>query len=542
MPDPNSKADLGARVKELRLNPDAIEEVRLHVPGRSTPVIVPNMDGKRMSLQILAAATNRDGYVTPSSAKSALMTYGEEYRLDAAAKPGTHEVIDLMEQLAQRGKDWRVDVIRRNKFKPIPEHVRAAIGELRGKHDSFFVYDTDAIPETAQEFNQAFSWVPKGFMNFFAVKACPNPFILELLHSSNSGLDCSSVPELTLGQETRFYGHRKIFTSNNTSRAEFRRALQTGAVINLDDITFIGKLEKIAEESGMPFPTTLCFRYNPGPLREGGDIIGNPEEAKYGLTTDQVMDAYRRAKSLGVRNFGLHTMIVSNMLREQYLIETGQMLFELAARISKEVGINFSFIDIGGGVGVPYRPEQIKVDLSKVSQGLKEAYQTAGFSLNQHSPRVVMECGRAITGPHGWLVTNVRHLMEKYRKFAGVDSSINNLLRAGIYSSSYHHITAFGKEHQTPTQVYDVVGSLCEGNDKLGINRALPQLHEGDTLVIHDAGAHGSAMRNRYNARLGCAAFGVSEKTGLVMIERAETERDLFATFKFPGSRFSYLA
>jgi len=314
-----------------------------------------------------------------------------------------------------------------------------------------------------------------------------------------------------------------MFTSNDTPGEEFRKARELGAIINLDDITHIDFLEK---EAGMP--EILCFRYNPGPLREGNKIIGNPVEAKYGLTTEQIFEAYRIARDKGVKRFGLHTMIVSNMLDVNYLIETGRMLFDLVEKISDKIGIKFEFVNLGGGIGIPYKLEDRAVDLQEFSEGVRKAYGGRGKKKNQLN--IVMESGRAITGPHGYLISRVRHVARKYRDYIGLDACMANLMRPALYGA-YHHITAIGKEGWPLDHVYDVTGSLCENNDKFAIQRNLPKIKPGDLLAIHDAGAHGHAMGFQYNGKLRSAEFLFDGN--FRMIRRAETMKDYFAALNF---------
>jgi diaminopimelate decarboxylase len=276
----------------------------------------------------------------------------------------------------------------------------------------------------------------------------------------------------------------------------------------------------------------ICFRYNPGPLRKGNPIIGEPEEAKYGLTNSQIQEAYREAQKRGAKRFGLHTMVVSNTLEEEALIENGKMLCDLGAKIARELGIKFDFFNLGGGVGTPYKPEQMPVDIERVAKGIQEAYRMAGFGETQ-SPRIVMECGRAITGPHGFLATEVLHVRRKYKNFVGVDATMANLMRPGMYGA-YHHLTVLGKEDQNKSVIYDVTGSLCENNDKFAVNRALPSIERGDTIVIHNGGAHGHAMGFNYNAKLRCAEFLVDANGEIKKIRRAETMQDYFDTIVRP--------
>jgi len=400
--------------------------------------------------------------------------------------------------------------------------TKEQIEELAREYPTpFYIYDEIGIRNTARQLYSAFSWVPD-FKNYFAVKALPNPEILRLLKEEGMGADCSSLPELILSEMAGITGENIMFTSNDTPGEEFRKARELGAIINLDDITHIDFLEK---EAGMP--EILCFRYNPGPLREGNKIIGNPVEAKYGLTTEQIFEAYRIARDKGVKRFGLHTMIVSNMLDVNYLIETGRMLFDLVEKISDKIGIEFEFVNLGGGIGIPYKLEDKAVDLQEFSEGVRKAY---GEREKKNQLNIVMESGRAITGPHGYLISRVRHVARKYRDYIGLDACMANLMRPALYGA-YHHITAIGKEGWPLDHVYDVTGSLCENNDKFAIQRNLPKIKPGDLLAIHDAGAHGHAMGFQYNGKLRSAEFLFDGN--FRMIRRAETMKDYFAALNF---------
>jgi diaminopimelate decarboxylase len=392
----------------------------------------------------------------------------------------------------------------------------------------FHLYDEAGIRANARRLKAAFAWNP-GFQEFFAVKACPNPFILKILKAEGFGADCSSMPELLLAEKVGIVGEEIIFSSNDMPAEEFVKARQLGAVINLDDITHIPFLEQAAG-----LPNLICCRYNPGPLKGGNAIIGKPEEAKYGFTREQLLEGYRLLKAKGVTRFGLHTMVASNELSPQYFIDTAELLFDLAVEISRKVGITFELINLGGGIGIPYKPEQVGVDLELVSAGIRKAYETRLIA-NGHPPvRVCLECGRIITGPYGYLVTRVRHIKNTYRRYAGLDACMANLMRPALYGS-YHHITVLGKEQQPATTKYDVTGSLCENNDKFAIDRMLPELAPGDLLVIHDAGAHGHAMGFQYNGKLRSAELLLREDGSVTPIRRAETPADYFATLDFAG-------
>ncbi len=400
------------------------------------------------------------------------------------------------------------------------------IQKLADKHPTpFYVYDEFGIRKTTRELIDAFAW-NAGFKEYFAVKATPNPAILSIVKEEGAGTDCSSLPELLLSEKVGIVGENIMFTSNNTPAQEFAKAQDLGAIINLDDIRHIEYLEKTAG-----LPEILSFRYNPGLAREGNAIIGNPSEAKFGMTREQILEAYQIAKQKGVQRFGLHTMVVSNELRTEYFIETARMLFVLAAEIKNASGVELEFINLGGGLGIPYRPEQSPVDLSAVAAGIRAEYEKA-VAGGMPKAKLFMECGRYITGPHGYLVTTVRHLKDTFKKYIGVDATMANLMRPGMYGA-YHHISVLGKENTPETIMADVVGSLCENNDKFAIDRQLPEINEGDIIVIHDAGAHGHAMGFNYNGKLRSAEFLMTPQKEFRMIRRAETVEDYFATLNF---------
>ena len=390
----------------------------------------------------------------------------------------------------------------------------------------FHIYDEAGIRANARRLRAAFAWNP-GFKEYFAVKACPNPFLMKILQAEGFGADCSSLPELLLAERVGIQGEEIMFTSNDTPADEFVQARALGAIMNLDDITHLSFLEQAA---GMP--ELLCFRYNPGPLKGGNAIIGHPEEAKYGLTREQLFEAYRQAKAKGVKRFGLHTMVASNELNPQYFVDTAELLFDLVVELSQKVGITFEFVNIGGGIGIPYKPEQEGVDLERVGEGIRKAYEARALAKGRPALRLCMECGRMVTGPYGYLVTRVRHIKNTYKRYAGLDACMANLMRPALYGS-YHHISVLGKEQQPATQKYDVTGSLCENNDKFAIDRMLPELARGDLVVIHDAGAHGHAMGFQYNGKLRSAELLLREDGSVAPIRRAETPADYFATLDF---------
>jgi diaminopimelate decarboxylase len=392
----------------------------------------------------------------------------------------------------------------------------------------FHIYDEKGIRNYARRFNKAFEW-NEGFREYYAIKSAPNPYLMKILRQEQFGIDCSSMAELELAARLGMRGEEIMFTSNDTPDYEYQKARELGAIINLDDISHIAYLE---ETSGLP--ELLCFRYNPGNLKAGNLIIGHPEEAKYGLTRDQMFEAYRLAKSKGVKRFGIHTMVASNELDPDYFVETAEILFSLIAEISKETDIHIEFANLGGGIGIPYRPGQQEVDLEYMSTKIREKYDELITGNGLAPLRIYFESGRAITGPYGFLVSRVLHLKDTYKKFAGLDACMVNLMRPAMYGA-YHHITVVGKENGLPLQAYDVTGSLCENNDKFAIDRELPVIETGDIVVIHDTGAHGHAMGFNYNGKLKSAELLFRENGEVVQIRRAETVEDYFATLDFNG-------
>jgi diaminopimelate decarboxylase len=389
----------------------------------------------------------------------------------------------------------------------------------------FHVYDENGIVQNARRLLRAFSWNP-GFREYFAVKAAPNPFLMRLLAAEGFGCDCSSLPELLLSEKVGVVGEGIMFTSNDTPADEFRKARELGAIINVDDISHIPFLEQSAG-----LPELVCCRYNPGAAKAGNTIIGHPEEAKYGFTKPQLFEGYRMLRDRGVKRFGLHTMVASNELDPAYFVHTAEMLFDLVGELSRELGIAFEFVNIGGGIGIPYRPEQTAVDLDVVSRGIRAAHERLVAS-GIAPLKLYMECGRMVTGPYGYLVSRVRHVKHTYKDYVGLDACMANLMRPALYGA-YHHITVLGKETAACDHVYDVTGSLCENNDKFAINRELPEVVPGDVVVIHDAGAHGHAMGFNYNGKLRSAELLLRADGRFLPIRRAETVADHFATLDF---------
>jgi diaminopimelate decarboxylase len=407
------------------------------------------------------------------------------------------------------------------------EEIRA----IADRHATpFHIYDEKGIRDNARRLLAAFSWAP-AFFEYFAVKAAPNPYLMSIFKQEGIGADCSSLAELSLALRCGIRCESVMFTSNDTPADEFKVAKAIGAIINLDDISHIRFLE---EHLRTGLPDLICLRYNPGAARTGNSIIGNPVEAKYGFTREQVFEGYKILRDKGVKRFGLHTMVASNELNYKYFVDTAVMLFELVAELSRELGLTFEFINMGGGIGIPYRPEQEAVNLEAVSAEVKAAYERIIVPAGLRPLKICLESGRLMTGPYGFLVSRVLHVKKTYKNYVGLDACMANLMRPALYGA-YHHITVIGKEDDPTSQLYDVTGSLCENNDKFAIDRRLPEIVPGDIVVIHDAGAHGHSMGFNYNGKLRSAELLRRENGEVIEIRRAETLDDLFATLDFEG-------
>ncbi|MDK9707506.1 MAG: diaminopimelate decarboxylase [Desulforhopalus sp.] len=387
----------------------------------------------------------------------------------------------------------------------------------------FHIYDEAGIRETGKALKDAFAGIDR-FREYYAVKALPNPRILQIMGDMGFGFDCSSIAELRLSRQVGGRGEDIMYTSNNTSMEEFAEAAsEGGSILNLDDISLLAKVPAL--------PELISFRYNPGARRTGNEIIGTPTEAKYGVSHEQIIDAYRLAKERGAVRFGIHTMLASNELNYQYMVQTAAMLLELIVEISAELAITFEFINIGGGLGIPYKPGIAALDLVAMGREItalfKEFKKAHGYE-----PALYMESGRYMTGPHGVLVTTAINRKDIYRTYVGVDASMSSLMRPGIYGA-YHHIDVLGKEEYPQTEVVDVVGSLCENNDKFAIQRTLPAVADGDILIIQDTGAHGIAMGFNYNGNLRPKELLLGADGKVELIRRAERVEDYFATLNF---------
>ena len=388
----------------------------------------------------------------------------------------------------------------------------------------FHLYDEKAIREKARALNNAFSW-NAGFKEFFAVKATPTPAILKILQEENCGVDCASEIELLMSHKLGFKGEDIMFSSNNTPAQEFQYAREIGATINLDAYEHVAFLKDVTS-----VPETISCRYNPGGVFSlGTDIMDNPEESKFGMTKAQLIQAFKDLKVLGVKKFGIHSFLASNTVTNDYYPALAKELFELAVEVVAETGVTLDFINLSGGIGVNYLPDQVANDIMTIGEGVRQAYESILTPNGLGDIKLYTELGRFMLAPHGHLITRVLHMKKTYRDYVGVDASAVNLLRPAMYGS-YHHITVSGKETLPETHVYDVVGSLCENNDKFAKQRPLPEVEVGDLLVIHDTGAHGFSMGYQYNAKLRSAEILLQEDGSTRLIRRAEKPEDYFAT------------
>ncbi len=390
----------------------------------------------------------------------------------------------------------------------------------------FHIYDEKGIRENVKRLKKAFSW-NEGFREYFAVKALPNPVIMKILSDEGCGMDCSSLTELLLCRAVGITGHDIMFSSNDTPSEEFRLASEMGVYINLDDITHISSLNDVA-----PIPETICLRYNPGgEFMLGNTIMGNPGDAKYGMTKDQLQQAVTTLKQLGAKKFGIHAFLASNTTDDDYYPTLAKKLFKVVAELHDKCGADFSFVNLSGGIGIPYRPYEKETDIEYIGDQVHAVYEriigAAGLKV-----AIFTELGRYITGPYGYLVTHAIHEKNIYKKYIGLDACACNLMRPAMYGA-YHHITVMGKENAPLTQMYDVTGSLCENNDKFAVDRPLPKIDIGDIVVIHDTGAHGFSMGYNYNGKLRSAEVLLKVDGTAQLIRRAETPKDYFSTLDF---------
>ena len=390
----------------------------------------------------------------------------------------------------------------------------------------FHIYDERGIRDNARAVKEAFAW-NKGFKEYFAVKACPNPFLIRILHEYGIGCDCSSLTELMLSDALGINGQDIMFSSNNTPAEDYEYCAKLGGIINLDDITHIEFVEKTLGK----LPETMSCRYNPGGVFQmSNGIMDNPGDAKYGFTADQLFEGYRILRDKGVKHFGMHAFLASNTVTNEYYPQLAKQLFELAVRIKEKIGISLEFINLSGGVGIPYTPEQTPNDIRVIGEGVRQVYEEILVPAGMGDMAIYTEMGRFMTGPYGALVTQAIHEKHTHKEYIGVDACAVDLMRPAMYGA-YHHITVLGKEEAVCDHKYDVAGSLCENNDKFAIDRMLPEINIGDYLVIHDTGAHGYAMGYNYNGKLKSAELLLKEDGNVQLIRRAETPRDYFATF-----------
>ncbi|MCI9198980.1 MAG: diaminopimelate decarboxylase [Lachnospiraceae bacterium] len=390
----------------------------------------------------------------------------------------------------------------------------------------FHIYDEKGIRENAQAVKEAFAW-NKGFKEYFAVKATPNPYLMQILKEYGCGCDCSSMTELMLSKAIGVEGSDIMFSSNETPAEEYAYAAKLGAIINLDDITHIDFLEGILGK----LPETMSCRYNPGGVfTMSNGIMDNPGDAKYGFTTEQLFEGFRILKSKGVKSFGIHAFLASNTVTNEYYPILAKQLFEVAVRLKEETGADIRFINLSGGVGIPYQPGQTGNDIRAIGEGVKRVYEEVLVSAGMDDVAIYTEMGRFMMGPYGELVTKAIHEKHTHKEYIGVDACAVHLMRPAMYGA-YHHITVLGKEDAPCSRKYDVVGSLCENNDKFAVDRMLPEIEKGDYLVIHDTGAHGFSMGYNYNGKLKSAELLLKENGEIQLIRRAETPKDYFATF-----------
>lgn len=392
----------------------------------------------------------------------------------------------------------------------------------------FYLYDEKGIIENARKIKQAFSW-NKGYREYFAVKATPNPYLLELLKKEGFGADCSSYTELLMSDAVGLKGHDIMFSSNVTPAEDFLLASKLGAIVNFDDFTHIDFYEKIGAE----FTETMSCRYNPGgDFMINNEIMDTPSDAKYGMTRKQLSDAFRKLKEKGVKHFGLHAFLASNTVALEYYPVLAKLLFQTAVELKKELDIHIAFVNLSGGVGVPYRPDQKPNDILAIGEGVRKAYEEVFLPEGMDDVAIFTEMGRFVMAPYGMLIAKAIHEKHIYKEYIGLDACAANLMRPAMYGA-YHHITVLGKENQSCDYKYDVTGGLCENNDKFAIDRMLPEIEIGDYLAIHDTGAHGFAMGYHYNGKLHCAELLLQQDGTVKMIRRAETPKDYFATFDY---------
>ncbi len=412
-------------------------------------------------------------------------------------------------------------------MKKIPFVTKAQVEEIVKTYPTpFHIYDEKGIRENAKALYEAFSW-NKGYQEYFAVKATPNPFLMQILKEYGCGSDCSSLAELKLSEAAGITGHDIMFSSNDTPPEEFAYCEKLGGIINLDDITHIEAVEK----SVGYLPETMSCRYNPGGyFKMSNGIMDNPGDSKYGMTEKQIVEAYKIMKEKGVKNFGIHAFLASNTVTNEYYPMLAKVLFELAVKLKNETGAHITFINLSGGIGIPYSPDQEPNDIKVIGEGVRRVYEEVLVPVGMGDVALYTELGRYMTGPYGALITQAIHEKHIHKEYIGTDACAANLMRPAVYGA-YHHITVLGKENEPCDCLYDITGSLCENCDKFAIDRKLPQIAKGDYLFIHDTGAHGHSMGYNYNGKLRSAELLLKEDGSVRLIRRAETLNDYFATF-----------
>jgi len=410
----------------------------------------------------------------------------------------------------------------------IPFVTREQLLEITKKYPTpFHIYDEKGIRENARKLNKAFAW-NKGFKEYFAVKATPNPYIINILKEEGCAVDCSSMTELMIAEALGYSGDEIMFSSNATPPEEFVKAAELNATINLDDYTHIDFLEKI-----VGIPETISCRFNPGGIfKTANGIMDNPGDAKYGFTKDQLIDGFKRLKEKGAKNFGIHSFLASNTASNEYYPILAGILFELAVEIHEKTGAEIKFINLSGGVGIPYKPDEEANDIMKIGEGVRKVYEQILVPAGMGNVAIFTELGRFMLAPFGHLVATAIHEKHIYKEYIGLDACAVNLMRPAMYGA-YHHITVMGKENEPCDHKYDITGSLCENNDKFAIDRMLPKIDIGDLIVIHDTGAHGFSMGYSYNGKLKSSEILLKEDNSVQLIRRAETPKDYFATFDF---------
>jgi len=516
-----------ARVAELRVNPDALDKVVIPEYGFE----IPNAEGKRNSLQIFAKITDNDGYITPEGATTGLKVFGEELRADARKPESKHTSIQLLERIAANGKPVRSDVYRNSSLRMHP----FTDDELQRAADQFgtptLLYHEGNIRRKVRALNEAFSWVPGGFINHLALKATDCIPLFQIVGEEGMGADCASIPELIKAQIAGMRREEIMFTSNATSAEAFIKADKYGVIVNFDDITHIPFFQEVTGN----LPEVACLRYNPGARMMGGDrIIGEPGKQKYGIMHEQMADAVRLLQKGGVKRIGLHEMIVSNELRAENLIGAARGIFDLANELTGETGVKFEFVNLGGGIGVPYRPEHRPIDINELSNGIRAAYESKISGGKNAGLKIRMENGRWVTGDSAVLLMRAVHIEQKPAgTYIKVDASGNDFARVEQYGA-YHHLVCVGNNGEL--EVYQVAGPKCENSDHFAKNRLLPRTSRGQILGLCGTGAHGHPMCGEYNSFFPCGEAIVEMDGSMRRLTRGRTLVDNLEKYEFEGS------